>query len=527
MDLLRWNTRVLSSGLSTCPSALATPGRSCLSVQCRRLSKQTHLLRRPNAQSIALPRKSRESASISRFFSTTQSERSVSQPSESTEGWKVRAGPDGPDLNLKYVKVGDSAWHPVFLRDVCTCPLCVNPSSKQRNFQTADIPADLEAKSVERKSNGDVAITWTKDIPGFRPDHVSTIPAEFFATYHNRAGIQAAQYLSQPYVWDKKAIMETFQFVDFQDYMNDDQKLWHALKTLHIFGILLLRGVPSNEHAMEDITSRIGHLRETFYGRTWDVKSIANAKNVAYTQQYLGLHMDLLYMHNPPGFQFLHCLKNTSPGGTSLFSDALKAAANLSDSNFNMLADQNIAFEYRNDGQHYYYERPVFEIGRHRYFSTNGFGIKQYRSKVLNVNWSPPFQAALPFQRSIQGYPLPKLLHALRKFAAQLQHPKAVYEYRLNEGECVIFNNRRILHGRTAFDTTQGERWLKGAYVDADVLHSRLRVLSEKFRGNVDVAPLFESAKYVHPEEAAARREELAARRKKAAEIENLDGQSV
>jgi gamma-butyrobetaine dioxygenase len=51
----------------------------------------------------------------------------------------------------------------------------------------------------------------------------------------------------------------------------------------------------------------------------------------------------------------------------------------------------------------------------------------------------------------------------------------------MQEGECVIFNNRRVLHGRKEFDTTHGERWLKGAYVDTDVFMSRFRVLNEKY----------------------------------------------
>lgn len=42
------------------------------------------------------------------------------------------------------------------------------------------------------------------------------------------------------------------------------------------------------------------------------------------------------------------------------------------------------------------------------------------------------------------------------------------FEETLKEGECVVFNNRRVLHARRAFDTESGERWLKGTYVDWD-----------------------------------------------------------
>lgn len=45
----------------------------------------------------------------------------------------------------------------------------------------------------------------------------------------------------------------------------------------------------------------------------------------------------------------------------------------------------------------------------------------------------------------------------------------------------VIFANRRVLHGRTAFDPTSGDRHLKGTYVELDLFKDKLRVLSEKY----------------------------------------------
>ena len=43
----------------------------------------------------------------------------------------------------------------------------------------------------------------------------------------------------------------------------------------------------------------------------------------------------------------------------------------------------------------------------------------------------------------------------------------------MEEGDCVLFKNTRIVHSRTAFDTTQGKRWLRGAYLDEQELRSR------------------------------------------------------
>ena len=47
---------------------------------------------------------------------------------------------------------------------------------------------------------------------------------------------------------------------------------------------------------------------------------------------------------------------------------------------------------------------------------------------------------------------------------------------RLRPGDCLIFDNTRIRHGRTAL-TGAGQRLLRGCYADLDELASSLAVL--------------------------------------------------
>ncbi|KAG4441157.1 hypothetical protein IFR05_003378 [Cadophora sp. M221] len=404
--------------------------------------------------------------------------------------------PDGnPDMNLEYVKIGDTpgAFHPVFLRDSCTCPKCVDPSSTQKQFQTTDIPATIRANSVKVQENGDVTVTWENDIPAFGPDHISKFPAKFFDITSNvgRKLKDRSSNFAQSRLWNKRRISEELQFVNFDDYMTDDKQLYRALKNLNVYGLLLLRNVPESEASVAQIAGRIGTIRDTFYGRTWDVKSVPKAKNVAYTHQFLGLHMDLQYMSDPPGFQFLHCLKNTCKGGDSLFSDSFRAANRLSEMDGEILSTKNLAYHYRNAGEHYYYERPVIEYTG--YHVKTAFGNKP---GIKFINYSPPFQAPFPVTKPNQGLIFPKLARALRNFAENVESPHSLYEYRLKEGECVMFNNRRVLHGRREFEPGNGERWLKGTYIDTDVFNSKWRTLHEQFKGHELIS---EGANYVHP----------------------------
>lgn len=51
------------------------------------------------------------------------------------------------------------------------------------------------------------------------------------------------------------------------------------------------------------------HFFFFLYSQTFDVKSIPNPINIAYSNVSLGFHMDLMYYESPPGLQLLHCLR--------------------------------------------------------------------------------------------------------------------------------------------------------------------------------------------------------------------------
>ena len=52
---------------------------------------------------------------------------------------------------------------------------------------------------------------------------------------------------------------------------------------------------------------------------------------------------------------------------------------------------------------------------------------------------------------------------------------------RLRPGEMLVFNNRRMLHGRDAFGTDDGVRWLRGCYVCIDEFANKCNLLRRRF----------------------------------------------
>ena len=166
-------------------------------------------------------------------------------------------------------------------------------------------------------------------------------------------------------------------------------------------------------------------------------------------------------------------------GGTSKFVDALHVARKLRQSHpadFDILTKTPVAFHYIVDGHHLHHQHPTIELAP---LSTT---TSSSEPKISHINYSPPFQAPLPLNTPIEFYP------ALARFTEMLNDPANMFKYTLQEGDAAMFDNRRVLHGRTAFrdkpgvDMKQGEinRWLKGCYLEADALVDRVRVLRAK-----------------------------------------------
>ncbi len=175
-----------------------------------------------------------------------------------------------------------------------------------------------------------------------------------------------------------------------------------------------------------------------------------------------------------PHFQFLHSMRARAPGGESIFSDSLHAAEMMRRQNpklFKSLVEFPVTFHYYNAGQSYRQVRNTVELADQT----------DLQSPIKLVNWSPPFQGPFAMDVGLRdgGKALKTFLEAAKRFDALINDTENLYEYRMKEGECVIFDNRRVLHARRAFDPSQGERWLKGAYLDRDVFASKLARLGE------------------------------------------------
>lgn len=365
-------------------------------------------------------------------------------------------------LNSAYKKPRYFPLH--WLRDACKCNLCVDPDSGQKNFGTCDVPMNPLIEEIIPTEDGGMKIVWKDDfLTSGR--HVSLYwPSDLDTA---SAGSKRKPKLPNITLWDAATLKRDRLTVDFNDWMAGGQEFLSGLHRLHTHGLLFLRNVPASEQSVVSIANQIGNLQETFYGRTWDVRSKPNAENVAYTSSFLGLHQDLLYVHDPPRIQLLHCLENTCEGGESMFSDGARVSHMIrseAHTDYKALSKRQLRYHYIKQGHHYEMLRPVLPENPDLVF------------------WSPPFQASrqtLTVEESedISGEYF-TWLRAATLFKNLLEEDRWMYQYKMQPGECVLFDNLRVLHGRGKFDTLTGSRWLKGAYIAGDVFESKLATLS-------------------------------------------------
>ena len=82
----------------------------------------------------------------------------------------------------------------------------------------------------------------------------------------------------------------------------------------------------------------------------------------------------------------------------------------------------------------------------------------------------------LPFDQVEEAYA------AFRRWSEMTCHAELQLRFRLQPGDVVAFDNRRVLHARSEFTDAGGLRHLRGGYTERDELHSRIRILERGCR---------------------------------------------
>ena len=323
----------------------------------------------------------------------------------------------------------------------------------QRLFDVADLPDDVGIASAELTGADDVAVTFT-------PSGVAAVFGGAWLRDHALDPASRAERRFEKYLWDK-TLAAHLPAASYADVMKGGRALADWLAHVRDHGFALLTGVPVEEGMVCDVVELFGYVRETNYGRLFDVISIEKPNNLAFTGLALGNHTDNPYRDPVPQLQLLHCLQAAEEGGESIVVDGFFAAERLrreAPASFDLLAGYAVPFRYVESGAvDLQAAAPLIEL------DSEG----RVRAVRYNNRSAAPFD--LPEEVVVPFY------QAYRRFGRLLHDPSAIVSFTLGAGDLFIVDNQRVLHGRRGFG--KGRRHLQGTYADKDSLLSRLRVL--------------------------------------------------
>ncbi|XP_036399418.1 gamma-butyrobetaine dioxygenase [Megalops cyprinoides] len=363
---------------------------------------------------------------------------------------------------------GSHSLYPlVWLRDNCQCPLCMLHSAKARSLLLSQLDINAGVDQVLLTEPTKVSIVW--------PDqHTSEYEADWlkkrcFSPEARRAQ-QEELFLNKRVYWGSELQIPT---ASFEEVLHDDKAALDWLTALREVGIVYLKGAPVKQGQVARLSQRIGYLRLTFYGHTWQVQDKAGANNVAYTSGKLSLHTDYPALHHPPGVQFLHCLSQAHQGGESEVVDGFHMANRLRRENpeaFHTLSSLRVDFT---DTGADYCDFAVQSKNRIIDVDCDGQVVRiNYNNATRDSILDLPLEQVQPFYSSLKAY------------VDLMCQPENVVTYRMEPGDLVTFDNWRLLHGRKSYMSHRDNiRHLEGAYLDWDEVMSRLRILRKAVRG--------------------------------------------
>ncbi|WP_432843405.1 TauD/TfdA family dioxygenase [Dactylosporangium sp. CA-092794] len=325
-----------------------------------------------------------------------------------------------------------------WLRDNCPCPACRDPHSGQKLHTVGELAGDLTVTGVSENAE-------TVEIR-YSDGHRSAFDPAWLARHETADRIGDGRTETGKDLWDQIEPPEA----DWARYRADPVPI---LRSVWRTGFALLRGTPVAPGTVLQIARSFGYVRTTNYGDLFDVRTEERAVNLAFTARAIAPHTDNPYRDPVPTVQLLHCLRDAADGGESGLVDGFRAAALLRErepGHFATLAGTPATFAWGRLRAH----RPMIgvdELGRIREI--------RYNNRSLQA-------PAGPAERLAAFYA------AYRAFDAVLNRPGAMVTFKLAPGDCVIFDNTRVLHARTAFSDSAaaGDRHLQGCYADLDAV---------------------------------------------------------
>ncbi len=230
--------------------------------------------------------------------------------------------------------------------------------------------------------------------------------------------------------WDSS--LKNIKNFEYQENFYESKEMHDLLVSFYKYGFVIIKNIPTSKNYIVEFANSIGSVRRTNFGEYFNVKSKPDPNDLAYTSLALAPHTDNPYRNPVPCIQILHCIESKVSGGLSTLVDG-------------------------------YTVTDLIELNEDKSF-------KQVR-----------FSPRLDYVPILEKEKLDLYYQARKKLSEMYNSEKYRIEFKLEPKDLIMMDNHRLLHGRTSYETKEGERFLQGCYIDYDSTEGKLRHLKRKF----------------------------------------------
>ena len=264
--------------------------------------------------------------------------------------------------------------------------------------------------------------------------------------------------------WD--STLENKKNFEYKNDFFESKAMYELLVSFYKYGFVIIKNIPTNDNFIVKFANSIGSVRRTNFGEYFDVKSKPDPNDLAYTSLGLAPHTDNPYRNPVPCIQLLHCIESEVTGGLSTLVDGYTVTEDLKNQNpnfYKILSEVKVRFKFID-------KEVVLEDWSELIKLNDDKTFKQVR-----------FSPRLDYVPILEKDKLDLYYKARKKLSEMYNSDKYRIEFKLIPKDLMMMDNYRLLHGRTAYETKEGNRFLQGCYIDYDSTEGKLRHLKRKF----------------------------------------------
>ena len=264
--------------------------------------------------------------------------------------------------------------------------------------------------------------------------------------------------------WD--STLKNIKNFEYKDKFFESKEMHDLLISFYKYGFVIIKNIPTNDNFIVKFANSIGSVRRTNFGEYFDVKSKPDPNDLAYTSLGLAPHTDNPYRNPVPCIQLLHCIESKVTGGLSTLVDGYTVTEDLKNQNpdfYKILSEVKVRFKFID-------KEVVLEDWSELIKLNDDKTFKQVR-----------FSPRLDYVPILEKDKLDLYYKARKKLSEMYNSDKYRIEFKLAPKDLMMMDNYRLLHGRTSYETKEGNRFLQGCYIDYDSTEGKLRHLKRKF----------------------------------------------